>query len=230
MTAKKKPTGGVRMEPEVIETFRQVSPGSLPPGDKGRGATYVHKIGESAPVVRAVLDERGPRAWVEKGTGDVIVIVQLFLVKPGGQGVPISRSDGSGSTLAHYEYWLSPEVVPIMNAHEEAHRKAIEHNYMRFIAPLLTRIARYQEPRTMRMPSGTPEADCRTALERYIDWDASLASYRLAFDEQDKKLDAEVNTRFGTISSPLRVTASASTDHLVVPYPVPPRWLSQPSA
>ena len=219
--------GKVTVLPDIIETYRQVSRCNLPPGDQGRGGSYHHKIGECEPAIRSEMRDTGPCSWVSKGTGNVIVIVQLFLVRAGGQGVSSMHTDESGVMMTHYEYWIAPEAVPIANSHENEHSKAIQRQYERLIVPLLDRIEEYREPKVMKTSPGKTQADCRRQLERYIDWKNTLSEYRLACDERDKTLDKEVGTRFGTVHGLRDVTETESTDHLVVPYPVPARWLIQ---
>ena len=229
---KKKRTGSrrrVNVLPDIFETYRRVSRGNLPAGDEGRGGGYDHKVGERKPVILSEMRDGRPCAWVAKGTGDVVVIVQLFLVKAGGQGVPSIRADKDGLTKAHYEFWVTPEAVPIANGHEESHRDAVVRQYDRFIAPLLDRVEEYREPRAMTLAPGKTEAECRKQLERYIDWERTLSEYRLACTERDSALDKEVDVRFGTMDGFRQVTESETTDHLVVPYPVPAWWLVQPS-
>jgi hypothetical protein len=146
--------------------------GGTTPG-VGAVTTVAPVIETSAPADAGATAQ----AWVRAGTGTATVSRSYTGVLTGANGA---------------NYYITARAAARIDRHEENHIAHSRTHHNAFITPLETRVAQHTG-QAHALNQGADAAAARTALETFLDWNASLTSFRNA-DTADNTPGGAVDT------------------------------------
>jgi len=150
----------------------------------------------AAAVVAPIIETSGSgdagattQAWVRAGSGTATVSRSYTGVLVGANGP---------------NYYITGSAATRIDRHEEKHIQASKGHHDTHIVPLEARVAQHQGQAKALSLGATPAA-AKTALETFLNWNASITSFRTS--------DTASNTPGGTVDTTDLATADFYRDY-----------------